>query len=191
MESSPIFFTLVISLIMIAINIVDGRIIPGEYYMQDSLVQGTSVSAVPMKKSDCDNLAKAYDNDTGLKGKKKTDKEFEPKPNVSIYYNGMNLKGKKTSYDKKFEPRSNFWAVYGDDENLKGAKKSQNDFEPRPNISVYDNGMNLKDKKTSLDKDFVPRPNGSVYGDDENSKGAKMPQNDFEPRQNVYVKNNA
>nr|XP_043622295.1 organ-specific protein S2-like isoform X2 [Erigeron canadensis] len=166
MESSPIFFTLVISLIMIAINIVDGRIIPGEYYMQDSLVQGTSVSAVPMKKSDCDNLAKAYDNDTGLKGK-------------------------KTSYDKKFEPRSNFWAVYGDDENLKGAKKSQNDFEPRPNISVYDNGMNLKDKKTSLDKDFVPRPNGSVYGDDENSKGAKMPQNDFEPRQNVYVKNNA
>ncbi|PWA61309.1 organ specific protein [Artemisia annua] len=131
MESSLYFYAL-FSLAMIAV-FTEARPNPAEY-MQESLVRGdSSVLPLPTKESHCHTTV-----DARKKIKPSDDKQFEPRPNVSVYGNGMGLK------------------------DLKGKKTYQEEFEPRPNVSVYDNDVRLDGKKT-LDHKFEPRPNVSVY----------------------------
>ncbi|PIA55677.1 hypothetical protein AQUCO_00700175v1 [Aquilegia coerulea] len=85
-------------------------------------------------------------------------KDFEPRPNVSVYHDEEDK-----SFVKDFEPRPNV-SVYHDGE-LKDQKKAfADDFEPRPNASVYHDGE-LKDQKKAFADDLEPRPNLSVYHD--------------------------
>nr|GFB98047.1 hypothetical protein [Tanacetum cinerariifolium] len=67
--------------------------------------------------------------------------EFEPRPNISVYDNGVGLKGKRAS-EEEFEPRPNI-SIYENGANLKGTRTSEEEFEPRPNISIYENGVSL------------------------------------------------
>ena len=60
--------------------------------MHESLVRGgSSVSPLPTKESHCHITADARNQ-----LKSSDDKQFEPRPNVSVYGNGMDLKGKNT-----------------------------------------------------------------------------------------------
>nr|GEX09474.1 ATP-dependent DNA helicase PIF1-like [Tanacetum cinerariifolium] len=106
-------------------------------------------------KSHCHTLEATRTHD-----KSSNKEEFEPRPNISIYDNGVGLKGKRAS-EEEFEPRPNI-SVYENGASLEGKKASDKEFKPRPNISIYDNGANLKSKKTS-NEEFEPRPNISVY----------------------------
>ncbi|KAI3769784.1 hypothetical protein L6452_00897 [Arctium lappa] len=124
-------FLALFSLVMITIAI-EARPNPEEY-QQESFVGGdTWVSPLPTKKSHCHTLTKEKDlkvsfndkdvNPDGDKKNKRTfAKDFEPRPDASIYDNGTGLKGKR-SFDK--------------------------DFEPRHDATVYDNGTGLKGKTT-------------------------------------------
>ncbi|PWA57437.1 organ specific protein [Artemisia annua] len=137
MESSLSFFAL-FSLIMIA-NVIDARPNPGEY----------KPNSLPTKKSHCLTNEKKFEQN----------KDFEPRPNISVYEHSEGLKAEM--FDKDFEPRPNI-STYDNGASLNSKKTSQEEFEPRPNISVYDNGVGLNGKKT-LDGEFEPRPNISVY----------------------------
>ncbi|KAL9370871.1 hypothetical protein Peur_036011 [Populus x canadensis] len=147
------------------------------------LIRETTLSSVSNEKADChttesnekNNFVKdfgpqptatSYDN--GIKPAKDKsfskdfhpNSHFEPGPNISVYDDGVGLKGKKLSSDD-FEPRPNV-SVSHDDATLKGEKSFPEDFEPGPNISVYDDGVGLKGKKSSSD-DFEQRPSTTAY----------------------------
>ncbi|GAB4853910.1 hypothetical protein Ancab_018120 [Ancistrocladus abbreviatus] len=62
-------------------------------------------------------------------------KDFEPRPNVSVYHDEGVL-AEKQLCAKDFEPRPNRF-VYHDRDDALQDKKSAQDFEPRPNVSIY------------------------------------------------------
>ncbi|GJR74089.1 organ specific protein [Tanacetum coccineum] len=127
-----------------------------------------------------------YENDVNMKGTR-SGEEFEPKPNISVYDNGVGSKAKRTS-EKEFEPRPNI-SVYENGVSLQGKKASKEEFEPRPNISIYENDVSLKGTRTS-EEEFEPRPNISIYENGANLKGTRTSEEEFEPRPNISVYEN-
>ncbi|KAI3769783.1 hypothetical protein L6452_00896 [Arctium lappa] len=181
-------FLALFSLVMITIAI-EARPNPEEYQQESSFVGGdTWVSPLPTKKSHCHTLTKEKDlkisfNDKDVnpdgdkKNKRSFDKDFEPRPDVTVYDNGTGLKGlkDKRTFDKDFEPRPDA-TIYDNGTGLKGLKGKRTfdkDFEPRPDVTVYDNGTGLKGKRT-FEKDFEPRPDVTVYDNGTGLKGKSI-----------------
>ncbi|KVI10682.1 Organ specific protein [Cynara cardunculus var. scolymus] len=163
-----------------------GRPNPVEY-KQESFVGGdTQVSPLPTKKTHCHTLTDTKDlkisfnhkhvnSDGGYNDQTTFDKDFEPRPDATVYDNGAGLKGTR-SFDKDFEPRPDA-TVYDNGTGLKGTRSFDKDFEPRPDATVYDNGTGLRGKR-SFDKDFEPRPDATVYDNETGLKGTRSSAED-------------
>ncbi|KAL0334747.1 UNVERIFIED_CONTAM: hypothetical protein Sradi_4686600 [Sesamum radiatum] len=112
-----------------------------------------------------------HNNDGKLKAKTSPAKYFNSTTNISASDDNVDrLKGEK-SFKKDFEPRPNI-SVYGDDNKVDGKKSFVKDFEPRPNISAYTDDDKTDEEKSFI-KDFEPRPNISTYNDDSVGEEAK------------------
>ncbi|GAB4837923.1 hypothetical protein Ancab_027451 [Ancistrocladus abbreviatus] len=137
MKSSLVFS--VLSLLLFTVTI-EGRKDPGEYWkgiMNDQQMPEAIKGFMHDGDQETEKTKHCLDQiDAVHHGDEKSfDKDFEPRPNVSVYH-GEVVPDEKKSFVK--------------------------DFEPRPNVSVYHDGVASEDKK-SFAKDFEPRPNVSVY----------------------------
>ncbi|XP_011048703.1 PREDICTED: organ-specific protein P4-like isoform X1 [Populus euphratica] len=186
MKSSFAFFVL-FSLFSQFSDVIGARKDTGEYWravMKDQpmpeaiqgLIRATTLSPVSNEKANCHTTesnekhnfvkdfrqqptATSYDNGIEPAKNKYFSEDSDPKPNVSVYNDGV-VKGER-SFAEDFEPRPNV-SVFHDDATLKGEKSFTEDFEPRPSISVYDDGVGLKGKKSFPDE-FKPRRGVTAY----------------------------
>lgn len=136
--------------------IVEARLDNGEYWQGSLVRRGTSLSPLPTKKTQCHTLADAKNQI------KSFNKDFEPRPSLTGYDNGIGLKDEK-KFDKDFEPRPSLTG-YDNGKGLEGKKSFNENFEPRPSATGYDNGTGLKGGRM-FDKDFEPRPSATGYDD--------------------------
>ncbi|GKA07164.1 organ specific protein [Tanacetum coccineum] len=114
---------------------------------------------------------------------------IDARPNPGEY-NPDSLPTKKShchTNEKKFEQKPKV-SAYENGMNLKGKKSFDKEFEPRPNISAYENSDGLKAEM--FDKEFEPRPNISTYDNGASLNGKKTSQGEFEPRPNISVYDN-
>ncbi|KAA8545959.1 hypothetical protein F0562_020590 [Nyssa sinensis] len=195
---SPFVFFVLFSFVLLGSN-TEARKDPGEYWqgvMKDQLmpeaIQGLihegSVLPLSNKKTNCHtektNNDQLADDHNGNAEKKPFVKDFEPRPNVSVYHDGTKLT-EDESFVKGFDSTPSATIDQGDG-GLKGEKSFVKDFEPRPNVSVYHDGTKLTEEKSFV-KDFDSTPSATIYHGDGGLKGEKSFVKDFEPRPNVSV----